>query len=87
MAIQFLMKDLGSFLPSLRNTCEYYFSVPYHYNTITVLTAAIGLFYLFRSLQIREGKQQICSVGLAAYALVFIYYMNISISAAAGMGG
>ena len=56
MAIQFLMKDLGSFLPSLQNTCEYYFSVPYHYNTITVLTAAIGLFYLFRSLQIREGK-------------------------------
>jgi len=56
MMIQFVMKDLGIRIPSFKNTFEYYFTVPYHYNTITVLTAAVGLFYLFRSLDIREGK-------------------------------
>lgn len=34
----------------------YYFTVPYHYNYILCLTAAIGLFYGFSKLHIREGK-------------------------------
>ncbi len=56
MSIQFLMKDLGNQIPALGSASEYYFSVPYHYNTASVLTAAVGLFYLFYSLNIREGK-------------------------------
>ncbi len=34
----------------------YYFTVPYHYNYIFCLTAAIGLFYGFSKLSIREGR-------------------------------
>ena len=34
----------------------YYFSVPFHYNFVFCLTAAIGLFYLFLKLELKEGK-------------------------------
>lgn len=33
----------------------YYFTVPFHYNFIFCLTAAIGLFYGFSKIQIKEG--------------------------------
>lgn len=56
MAIQFTMKDLGTLLPGLKGTSEYYFTVPYHYNTLTVLSAAVGLFYLFQSFTFKEGR-------------------------------
>lgn len=35
---------------------EYYFTVPFHYNFILCLTGAIGLFYGFRRITIREGR-------------------------------
>lgn len=35
---------------------SYYFSVPFHYNFVFCLTAAIGLFYLFLSLRLKEGR-------------------------------
>lgn len=56
MVIQFTMKDLGTLLPGLQDTFAYYFTVPYHYNTLTVLSAAVGLFYLFQSFVIKEGR-------------------------------
>lgn len=34
----------------------YYFTVPFHYNFILCLTGAIGLFYGFTKINIREGK-------------------------------
>ena len=56
MVIQFLMRDLGQLLPALEGTCNYYFTVPYHYNTMNVFAGSIGLFYLFQSIVIKEGK-------------------------------
>lgn len=47
---------LGMFQLSLKSdSWGYYFSVPYHYNFLLCLLAAIGLFYGFSKLQIREG--------------------------------
>lgn len=34
----------------------YYFTVPFHYNFVLCLTGAVGLFYGFRRINIREGK-------------------------------
>lgn len=34
----------------------YYYSVPFHYNFVFVLTGAIGLFFLFERISIPEGK-------------------------------
>ena len=49
--------NLGMFFLSLKNDrWVYYFSVPYHYNFLFCLTAAIGLFYGFSRLRVREGK-------------------------------
>lgn len=49
--------NLGMFLLSLKSSSfAYYFSVPYHYNFILCLTAAIGLFYGFSKLRVREGR-------------------------------
>ena len=56
MVIQFLMRDLGQLVPALEGTCNYYFTVPYHYNTMNVFAGSIGLFYLFQSIVIKEGK-------------------------------
>ncbi len=56
MVIQFLMRDLGQLVPALEGTCNYYFTVPYHYNAMNVFAGSIGLFYLFQSIVIKEGK-------------------------------
>lgn len=48
MAMWFLCRRSGSF--------EYYFTVPFHYNFILCLTGAIGLFYGFLHIKIKEGK-------------------------------
>ena len=56
MVIQFLMRDLGQFIPALEGTCNYYYTVPYHYNAMNVFAGSIGLFYLFQSIGIKEGK-------------------------------
>lgn len=34
----------------------YYYSVPFHYNFVFALTGAMGLFFLFERLSVREGK-------------------------------
>ena len=44
------------FLAGISDNFEYYFTVPYHYNFILCLTGAIGLFYGFSKITIKEGK-------------------------------
>ena len=56
MVIQFIMRDLGQMLPASRETFDYCFTVPYHYNAMNVFAGSIGLFYLFQSIGIKEGK-------------------------------
>ena len=34
----------------------YYFSVPFHYNFLFCLTGAVGLFFVFGNLSVKEGK-------------------------------
>ena len=52
-----IVLNLGLFWWSLRDDrFAYYFSVPYHYNFLLCLTAAIGLFYGFSRLTLGEGK-------------------------------
>ena len=49
--------NLGMFWLSLKSdSFVYYFSVPYHYNFVLCLLAAIGLFYGFLKLRIKEGR-------------------------------
>lgn len=49
--------NLGMYWLSLKNdSFVYYFSVPYHYNFLLCLLSAIGLFYGFSGLRIREGR-------------------------------
>lgn len=49
--------NLGMFFLSLESdSWAYYFSVPFHYNFLLCLTAAIGLFYGFSKLRIKEGR-------------------------------
>ncbi len=48
MAMWFLCQRSSSF--------EYYFTVPFHYNFIFCLTGAIGLFYGFLHIKMKEGR-------------------------------
>lgn len=43
------------FLAAGRESLQYYFTVPFHYNYIFSLTGALGLFYGFSRLKIKEG--------------------------------
>lgn len=43
------------FLSQRRDSFRYYFTVPFHYNFIFCLTGAIGLFYGFAHIHIKEG--------------------------------
>ncbi len=43
------------FLAAGRESLQYYFTVPFHYNFIFSLTGALGLFYGFSRLKIKEG--------------------------------
>lgn len=56
MTVQFMMWELGQVLPAWGETLKYCFSVPYHYNAINVFAGSIGLFYLFQSITMKEGK-------------------------------
>lgn len=56
IAIQFSMFELGQLFGQMKETFAYYFTVPYHYNTVHVLTGSVGLFYWFLSFTVKEGK-------------------------------
>ena len=62
------------FLGQRWDSFHYYFTVPFHYNFIFCLTGAIGLFYGFSHIQIREGKKaemirRLGSLSLGIYLL------------------
>ena len=59
---------------------QYYADVPFHYNFILCLTSAIGLFFMFRNIRIREGV----AAKLIRYAApltlgVYIIHENVDI--------
>lgn len=66
--------NLGMYWLSLKNdSFVYYFSVPYHYNFLLCLLSAIGLFYGFSGLRIREGR--IADLARKAGGLCFGVYL------------
>lgn len=66
--------NLGMYWLSLKNdSFVYYFSVPYHYNFLLCLLSAIGLFYGFSGLRIREGRM--ADLARKAGALCFGVYL------------
>ena len=66
--------NLGMYWLSLKNdSFVYYFSVPYHYNFLLCLLSAIGLFYGFSGLRIREGRM--ADLARKAVALCFGVYL------------
>ena len=66
--------NLSMYWLSLKNdSFVYYFSVPYHYNFLLCLLSAIGLFYGFSGLRIREGRM--ADLARKAGALCFGVYL------------
>lgn len=58
----------------------YYAGVPFHYNAILTLTAAIGLFYLFKFVHIREGLIAKLIRNIAPYTFgVYLIHEHIDI--------
>lgn len=53
----------------------YYFSVPFHYNFILCLTAAIGLFYGFLKIRIKEGAgaEAIRKLGALSFGVYLLH--------------
>lgn len=58
----------------------YYFTVPYHYNYIFVLTGAIGLFYGFSRISVKEGRiaEGIRKVGGLCFG-VYLFHEHIDL--------
>lgn len=52
----FFIALLMWFLSQRNDSFAYYFTVPYHYNFILCLTGAIGLFYGFHKISMKEGR-------------------------------
>lgn len=73
--------NLGMFLLSLKSdSWAYYFSVPYHYNFLLCLTAAIGLFYGFSRLRIREGKAAMLVRRMGALCFgVYLFHEHVDL--------
>lgn len=58
----------------------YYFTVPFHYNFLLCLTGAIGLFYCFSKVRIKEGKGAavIRRLGTLSFG-VYLFHEHIDI--------
>lgn len=58
----------------------YYFTVPFHYNFVLCLTGAVGLFYCFSKLNIKEGKcaAVIRKLGTLSFG-VYLFHEHIDI--------
>lgn len=52
----FVIAGIATFLGKKYGAFEYISTIPYHYNFILCLMGAIGLFFVFMKLQIKEGK-------------------------------
>ncbi len=58
----------------------YYFTVPFHYNFVLCLTGAIGLFYVFSKINLKEGKMAELFRCLGKYAFgVYLLHEHIDI--------
>lgn len=59
---------------------NYYFEVPFHYNYILCLAAAVSLFYAFRYVKIPEGRAAgiICAVSPLTFG-VYLFHEHIDI--------
>ena len=58
----------------------YYFTVPFHYNFVLCLTGAIGLFYCFSKLRIKEGGFAVLIRKLGALSFgVYLFHEHIDI--------
>lgn len=63
-----------------RDSFSYYFTVPFHYNFVLCLTGAIGLFYAFSHLRIKEGKTETLIRKLGALSFgVYLFHEHIDI--------
>ena len=72
VAIHFFYAKTGYF--------KYFYDVLYHYNFILVYLAAIGLFYSFMNLDIKDGRFAAIIRGVAPLCLgVYLLHMNIDI--------
>lgn len=67
MAMWFLCRKNSSF--------EYYFTVPFHYNFILCLTGAIGLFYGFLHIRVKEGRaaEVIRKLGTLSFGIYLLH--------------
>lgn len=72
MAMWFLCRRSSSF--------AYYFTVPFHYNFILCLTGAVGLFYGFLKIRIKEGAAAGVIRKLGAYSFgVYLLHEHIDL--------
>ncbi|MCL2052208.1 MAG: acyltransferase family protein [Lachnospiraceae bacterium] len=76
----FTLKIGSYFLYAKTGLFKYFFDVPFHYNFILVYCAAIGLFYAFIGIEIKEGRVSKLIRGIAPLCLgVYLLHMNIDL--------
>ena len=72
MVLWFVSQKVDSF--------SYYFTVPFHYNFVLCLTGAIGLFYGFSKINIKEGRMSafVRKLGVLSFG-VYLFHEHIDI--------
>lgn len=69
------------YVTGLFSGAQYYFSVPWHYNYLFCLTGAIGLFFLFMNLKIKEGRGADLIRKIAQYCFgVYLFHEHLDIN-------
>ncbi len=73
--IGFLMNLSMWFLSQRWDSFRYYFTVPFHYNFIFCLSGAVGLFYGFSKIRIREGTwaEMIRRLGSLSFGIYLLH--------------
>lgn len=74
-AASFLLQMLLWAVCEKSSSFAYYFTVPFHYNFILCLTGAIGLFYGFLQIKIKEGRlaQAIRKLGPLSFGIYLLH--------------
>lgn len=58
----------------------YYYTVPFHYNFVFCLTGAVGLFFVFGNLSVKEGKGADCIRKISKYCFgVYLLHEHIDL--------